>query len=104
MVRTIPINWLIEFENYRTGNRILNRARTIWVAGKELIRRWRRYSIKSYIDNITELRENGNKVVFETSQIVEDTKLMIGTNLPSIYGGSKEEPWYKNRTTRALSE
>lgn len=29
---------------------------------------------------------------------------MIGTNIPSIYGGSKEEPWFKNRTTRALPE
>jgi len=53
---------------YRVGNQFLNRAIAVIVSVKEMLRRWRAYSIKNTIESISEVKEDGTVVeVFKTS-------------------------------------
>lgn len=38
----------------------------------------------------------------DTALLPHNPKFMVGTNIPSVYGGQMAEPWYRNRNTRAL--
>ncbi len=75
---------------------------TYWVTTKEILKRWRRYSVREIIDSVEELKGEETIKVFNTDEIETDFRLLVSTNLPSIYGGTKMEPWYMNRNSRAL--
>ena len=95
---------ILEFETYHTGTRILNRLLTYWVTTKEILKRWKSYSVRQDIHSVEELKGEETAKVFSTDEIDADFRLLVSTNLPSIYGGTKMEPWYMNRSTRALPE
>ena len=54
------------------------------------------------MESITEIRNNKVHTLLKADQIQGDPVVMVGTNIPSIFGGAIEEPWYRNRKTRAL--
>ena len=58
----------LEAEHYRVGNRILNFIFTLWIAVSLAIKRWRSYSVKNFIESVTEFTVDGKEsVLFSTS-------------------------------------
>ena len=80
---------ILEFETYHTGTRILNRLLTYWVTTKEILKRWKSYSVRQDIHSVEELKGEETAKVFSTDEIDADFRLLVSTNLPSIYGGTK---------------
>ena len=65
----------------------MNKTIYAYLAIKQFLCRCAPFGIKDYIESVHEHKDNGNISVLEHSHFIGNPKIMVGTNMPSVYGG-----------------
>ncbi|CDW82778.1 guanylate-binding n-terminal domain containing protein [Stylonychia lemnae] len=92
-----------DYEGRRTKSKALNKAKFTWLAIKHLLCSCSAFSVNNFLDSIHEIKEQKSHKLLDMSQIPVNPKMMLGTNLPSFYGGMQSEAWFKNKKNKGFS-
>lgn len=76
------------FETFQSSNRCLSKFVRSLIAIRTTFSRSRNFSIKNFVHSFNEYRDGKMHTVLETSQITSQPRLMVGANIPSIFGGN----------------
>lgn len=90
------------FEGRRTKYKPMNKSIYAYLAVKNFLCRCDHFGIKDFIESVIEHKEDKEHPILEHKHIMGNPKLMIGTNMPSVYGGQLKEVWYANRNRKGI--
>lgn len=60
------------------------------------------FGVKDYIESVYELKETSEHLYATHEHLIGNPTIMVGTNIPSVFGGHVEEVWYKNRNRKGI--